>query len=75
MGTNETPGNALGDKVTFGFASANSAKLHVGTGAEAGLTAGTTSIGLTKVVNAAAGMQIDFSAITTSSGAIHLPPW
>jgi hypothetical protein len=75
MGTNEAPGNALGDKVTFGFANAfSSAELHVGTGAEAGLTAGTTSIGLTKVVNAAAGMQIDFSAITTTSGAVQLPP-
>ena len=71
MGTNEAPGSALGDKVTFGFASA--AELHVGTGAEAGLTAGTTSIGLTKVVNAAGGMQIDFSAITTTSGAVQLP--
>jgi hypothetical protein len=65
LGTNETAGSALGDKVTFGAAA--SAELFVGTGAEAGSTAGTASIGLTKVLNAAAGMQIDFTAITTSN--------
>jgi hypothetical protein len=64
LGTNETAGNALGDKVTFG--SAATAKLFVRTGAEAGSTAGTASIGLTKVVNAADGMEIDFTSVTTS---------
>ena len=64
LGTNEAPGNALGDKVTFG--SAATADLVVGTGAEAGSTAGTASIGLTKVLNAADGMKIDFSKIVLS---------
>ena len=64
LGTNEAPGNALGDKVTFG--SAATAELLVRTGAEAGSTAGTASIGLTKVVNAADGMEIDFTPVTGS---------
>ena len=59
IGTNETPGSALGDKITFGNGAI--AELIVGIGAEAGSTAGTTSIGLTKVVGAAAGMEIDFT--------------
>ena len=65
LGTNEAAGNALGDKVTFG--SASTATLGVFQGAEAGLTAGTTSIGLTKVLNAADGMQINFHPITSNS--------
>ena len=65
LGSNEAAGAALGDSVTFGQAS--TAILFVGTGAEAGSTAGTKSIGLTKVLNAADGMKIDFQAITTSS--------
>jgi hypothetical protein len=65
LGSNEAAGAALGDSVTFGQAS--TAILFVGTGAEAGPTAGTKSIGLTKVLNAADGMKIDFQAITTSS--------
>jgi hypothetical protein len=65
LGTNEAAGSALGDKVTFGAGA--SADLGVGTGAEAGATAGSTSIGLTKVLHAAAGMQINFNFITTSS--------
>jgi hypothetical protein len=64
MGTNETAGSALGEKVTLGNAA--TAKLDVGIGAEAGSTAGTTSIGLTKVVKAADGMQIDFTGVTSS---------
>ena len=35
-------------------------------GAEAGSTAGTKSIGLTKVLNAADGMEINFGNVTTS---------
>ena len=64
LGTSELAGGALGDKVTFGNAA--TAKLFVGVGAEVGLRLGgsTTSFGLTKVVNAADGMQIDFTAIT-----------
>jgi hypothetical protein len=58
LGTNETAGSALGDKVTFG--SASNAELFVFQGSEAGSTAGTKSIGLTKVVNAADGMEIEF---------------
>ena len=58
LGTNEAPGTALGDNVKFG--SAATAELFVGSGAEAGSTAGTTSIGLTKVLDAAAGMGIGF---------------
>ena len=73
MGTSEIAGSALGDKVTFGNAA--TAQLLVGAGAEVGSTAGTNSIGLTKVVNAADGMQIDFSAITTSSTIVGCPSW
>jgi hypothetical protein len=68
IGTNETAGSALGDKVTFG--DGKEAELFVGIGAEAGSTAffGSASIGLiTKVLGAAAGMQIDFVTITGSS--------
>jgi hypothetical protein len=65
LGTNETAGTALGDKVTFGDAA--TAVLTLGVGAEAGSTAGTTSIGLTKVLNAADGMTIHFNAITASN--------
>jgi hypothetical protein len=65
LGTNETAGSALGDTVKFGNAAAD--ELFVGPGAEPGSTAGTTSIGLTKVLNAAAGMQISFHGITISS--------
>ena len=51
------------------FGAAATAELNVESGAEAGSTAGTTSIGLTKVLNAAAGMRINFSDIniTTSN--------
>ena len=65
LGTNEAAGNALGDKVTFGAAA--TAKLFVDTGAEAGSTASTSSIGLTKVLDAAGGMVINFTSIITSS--------
>jgi hypothetical protein len=66
IGTNETAGSALGDKVTFGAAA--TAKLVVGTGAEAGSTINNAIIGLTEVVKAADGMVIDFSTfgVTTS---------
>jgi hypothetical protein len=56
IGTNETAGSALGDKVTFGAAA--TALLVVGTGAEAGSTVNNANIGLTKVVKAADGMVI-----------------
>jgi hypothetical protein len=65
LGTNETAGSAVGDSVKFGLAS--TAELSVDSGAEAGSTAGTTSIGRTNVLNAAAGMKIDFGFITQSS--------
>jgi hypothetical protein len=68
LGTNEAAGNALGDSATFG--AAPSAELLVGTGAEAGSTAGTTSIGQTKVHDAAAGMDINFQSITFSSNIV-----
>jgi hypothetical protein len=55
------------------FGAAATAALFVGTGAEAGSTAGTTNIGLTKVVNAADGMTINFSD-TTKSGIITDEP-
>jgi hypothetical protein len=64
LGTPETAGAALGDSVTFGLAP--TAKLDIFTGAEAGSTAGTASIGQTKVLHAADGMQIDFTTVTTS---------
>jgi hypothetical protein len=64
LGTNETAGSAFGDKVKFGAAS--TAELFVFSGAEAGSTAGTKSIGLTKVLNAADGMEIEFGNVTTS---------
>jgi hypothetical protein len=64
LGTNEAAGAALGDSVMFGVAA--TAELFVGTGAEAGSTAGTTSIGLTKVLKAADGMLIGFTNVTTS---------
>jgi hypothetical protein len=65
LGNNEPAGSALGDSVKFG--SAPTATLSIYTGAEAGSTAGTTSIGLTKVLKATALMNIDFSAIAGSS--------
>jgi hypothetical protein len=68
LGTNEVPGSALGDTVKFGDAA--TAFLFMGVGAEAGSTAHTASIGRTNVVNAAAGMKIDFTAITTSSNIV-----
>jgi hypothetical protein len=70
LGTSEAAGGALGDTVTFGLAP--TAELIVGTGAETGSTAGTASIGQTKVLNAAAGMKIDFhtSGITNSSNIV-----
>jgi hypothetical protein len=63
LGTNEAAGSALGDIVKFGSA----ATLGVFTGAEAGSTSGTASIGLTKGLNAADGMKIDFTTVTGSS--------
>jgi hypothetical protein len=68
LGINEVAGNALGDSVNFG--SASTATLRVGTGAEAGSTAGTTNIGLTKVHDASAGMKLDFSILTSSSNIV-----
>ena len=68
LGTNEAAGNALGDSVKFGAAA--TAELFVDTGAEAGSTAGTASIGLTKVLKSADGMQIEFTAITGSSNIV-----
>jgi hypothetical protein len=68
LGTNETAGSALGDSVKFGAAA--TADLVVGIGAEAGSTAGTASIGLTKVLSAAAGMGINFGFITLSSNIV-----
>jgi hypothetical protein len=68
LGTSEVggnPGNAIGDIVKFGAPA--TADLVVGTGAETGDTARPASIGLTKVLNAAEGMMIDFTAITVSS--------
>jgi hypothetical protein len=65
LGTPEAAGATLGDSVTFGAAA--TAELVIGVGAEAGSTAGTTSIGKTKVLDAADGMKIDFHAITLSS--------
>jgi hypothetical protein len=65
LGTNEAAGSALGDSVKFD--SAATALLVISPGAEAGSTAGTTSIGLTKVVKAADGMRIDFTKVTSSS--------
>jgi hypothetical protein len=64
LGTNEAAGSALGDSVKFGNAA--TAELFVYPGVEAGSTAGTKSIGLTKVVNAADGMEINFGNVTTS---------
>ena len=64
LGTPEAAGAVLGDSVTFGNAAM--AKLLLRTGAEAGSTAGTASIGQTKVLHAADGMQIDFTTVTTS---------
>jgi hypothetical protein len=61
IGTNEAAGTALGDTVKFGFAA--KALIFVDSGAEPGSTAFTKSIGLTKVLNAAAGMDIDFTTL------------
>ena len=68
IGTKELAGSALGDTVKFG--SAATAFLVIGSGAEAGSTAGTTNIGLTKVLDAAAGMIINFRDIGLSSSNI-----
>jgi hypothetical protein len=68
LGTSEAAGSALGDKVTFGAPA--TAILDVDLGAEAGSTASTASIGLTKVHDAAGGMVIDFTAITTNSNIV-----
>jgi hypothetical protein len=68
LGTPVTAGAALGDKVTFG--SAATSELVLGFSTEAGMTAGTANIGLTKVVKAAAGMEIDFTRMTTSSNIV-----
>ena len=68
LGTNEVAGSALGDKVTFG--AAGTADLVICSGAEAGSTVGTTRIGLTKVVDAAAGMATNFASFITSSSNI-----
>jgi hypothetical protein len=62
LGTSETAGSALGDSVKFGAAS--TAELIIFPGAEAGSTASTASIGLTKVLSAADGMGINFADIT-----------
>jgi hypothetical protein len=56
--------------VTLKFGSAATAFLVIGSGAEAGSTAGTTNIGLTKVLDAAAGMIINFRDIGLSSSNI-----
>jgi len=64
LGTTEAAGDTLGDSVTFG--AAPSAELLVGTGAEAGSTAGTTSVGQTNVHDAVAGMEINFTSVTGS---------
>jgi hypothetical protein len=66
LGSIETAGSALGDSVKFG--SAATAKLFVDTGAETGSTASTASIGLTKVLKAADGMEIDFNDGQRRSG-------
>jgi hypothetical protein len=68
LGTTEAPGDVLGDTVTFGASA--TAGLIVGTGAEAGLTAGTNHIGQTNVLGAAAGMEIEFFFDVTRSSAI-----
>jgi len=76
LGTNEAPGQALGETVTFGAGataelfvgdSASTFFSALGHGAEAGSTAGTPNIGQTNVHGAAAGMLIDFHAVTTSN--------
>jgi len=64
IGTTETAGSCLGDTVKFG--SAATAVLEVLVGAEAGSTASTTNIGLTKVLDAADGLRINFTGITVS---------
>jgi hypothetical protein len=69
LGTTEAAGSALGDSVKFNGSGAT-AELFLKSSAEAGSTAGTTSIGLTKVHNAAAGLHIDISAITGSSNIV-----
>jgi hypothetical protein len=71
LGTSEAAGSALGDKVTFSDAA--TAFLFMGVGTEAGSTAGTTSIGLTKVLNAAAGMKIDFAFENPSNKIVETP--
>jgi hypothetical protein len=68
LGNNGAPGSTLGDSVKFGDAA--TATLFIVPSAEAGSTAGTTSIGLTKVHDAAAGMLINFTNITSSSNIV-----
>jgi hypothetical protein len=68
LGTFEGAASAIGDKVTFGNAA--TAELIVDKGAEVGVTAGTTNIGLTKVLHAADGMLINFIVVLTSSSNI-----
>jgi hypothetical protein len=65
LGTTEMAGSALGDSVTFG--APGTTTLVTAPGAEAGSTALTTNIGLTKVHDGAAGMEIDFIYITSST--------
>ena len=77
LGTNEAPGQALGQTVTFGNGATailfigdtgiQDVMVATGHGAEAGPTAGTANIGQTNVKGAAAGMVIDFHSVTTSN--------
>jgi hypothetical protein len=63
--TQEAPGAAIGDTVTFG--AGGTAHLIIGTGAETGVTANTANFGQSSVAGASAGMTIDLSAVTTSA--------
>ena len=65
LGTNEAAGSALGDSVNFG--SPATVELFVLPGAEAGSTVSAKSIGLTKVLDAAAGMKINVANINGNS--------
>jgi hypothetical protein len=62
-------GRELARLVGVKFGHAATAELFVETGAEAGSTAGTTSIGLTKVLRARI-MRIKFGAITGNSNIV-----
>jgi hypothetical protein len=68
IGSNEAPGSALGDSVKFG--SAGTATLALGLGAEVGSTAGSSNVGLTKVLSAADGTHINFDGIAGSSNIV-----